>query len=546
MPARRKLNPPVNETHPTLALRITLISAVCLAALAGCGGDADTGEGAASGDPLTVMTASGEVHGAVVGAMRSFQGIPYAAPPVGPLRWRAPNPPAMFTGVRDATKLAPHCPQIMSPFGSASTTEDCLYLNVYAPMTAGPHPVMFWIHGGAFTYGESDEYDASPLVAQGVVVVTINYRLGTLGFLSHPALTAEGGGTSGNYGLLDQQFALQWVQHNIDGFGGDEGNVTIFGESAGGFSVHSQLVLTGASGLFQKAISQSGAYANADGRQMPLAMAETLGKSILTAAGCADPCTLDAARAIDPMTLVTASLSVPGLESGWIPSIDGKLMTMGVGAAFKAGVYAKVPMIEGSNHDEYRLFVGLNEVTGGAGPLTPDNYTAALKMAFGEQGGGGLALAYPPSAYMNNAGLAMAAAGTDAVFACPALRASDALVANAKVFSYEFNDPKAPQIFLPPVPDIEYGAAHASELQYLFVLPKSVLAPDQKALSDVMVKYWTNFAKTGDPNAADVPMWPAYMKGAGNFQNLAPGAGAIAPAPGFSAFHKCDLIDPVM
>jgi para-nitrobenzyl esterase len=188
----------------------------------------------------------------------------------------------------------------------------------------------------------------------------------------------------------------------------------------------------------------------------------------------------------------------------------------------------------------------LNEVTGGAGPLTPDNYAAALKKAFGEQGGGGLALVYQPSAYMNNAGLAMAAAGTDAVFSCPALRAADTLAANGKVFGYEFNDPKAPQIFLPPVPDIEYGAAHASELQYLFILPKSTLAPEQMALADTMVKYWTNFAKTGDPNGADVPAWPAYMKGAGNFQNLAPGAGAIAPVQGFSMFHKCDLIDPQM
>lgn len=498
-------------------------------------------------DPNVALTKSGPVLGVSTATMRAWKGIPYAAPPVGPLRWKPPAPAAVSTTVRNALQFAAHCPQIAGPFGAASSTEDCLYLNVYAPTAAGPHPVMVWIHGGAFTYGESDEYDPTALVAQGVVVVTINYRLGALGFLAHPALTAEGGGASGNYGVMDQQFALHWVQDNITAFGGDKGNVTIFGESAGGFSVQSQLVIAGAAGLFHKAIVESGAYANADGRQMTLAQSEAVGTALLTAAGCAAPCSLDAMRALGADALVTAALGLPELALGFIPTIDGKLMTMGVGAAYKAGAFAKVPVIQGSNHDEYRLFVGLNELnppTAPPGPLTADTYGPAMEKAFGSDGGKLLAMLYTPAMYNNVAGLAFAAAGTDAVFSCPMLRASQTLAASTKVFSYEFNDPKAPQIFLPPVPDFEYGAYHAAELQYLFTLPKSTLAPDQKVLSDSMVKYWTSFAKTGDPNSQGLPTWPAATTSATGVLSLGPGATGVALTSTFSADHKCDIIAP--
>jgi para-nitrobenzyl esterase len=501
-------------------------------------------------DATVVATTAGPVQGSATATMRSFKGIPYAAPPVGPLRWKPPAPAAMFTGTRPATALGMHCPQIASPFGSAmNIAEDCLFLNVYTPTTAGSHPVMFWIHGGAFTYGESDEYDPTPLVAQGVVVVTINYRLGALGFMAHPALTAEGGGASGNYGLMDQQLALHWVQDNIAAFGGDKSNVTIFGESAGGFSVQSQLVITGAAGLFHKAIVQSGAYANAAGRQMTLAQSEGIAAALLTAAGCAAPCSLDAMRALTVDALLKGQTGLPELTLGWIPSIDTKLMTTGVGAAYAAGTYSKVPVIQGSNHDEYRLFVGLNELNppnAPPGPLTADKYETAMEMTFGAEGGKALAGLYTPAAYNGNPGLAFSAAGTDAVFACPMLRASQSLAATTKVYAYEFNDPKAPQIFLPPVPDIEYAAAHASELQYLFTLPKSTLAADSKALSDGMIKYWTSFAKTGDPNGAGSPSWPAYTTAANGILSLGPGSGGVAVTTSFAADHKCDLIAPPM
>ncbi len=233
------------------------------------------------------FTADGAVRGTVAGGTDEFLGIPYAAPPVGPLRWRPPQPADRWHGVRDATTFAPHCPQQASPFGVASVSEDCLYLNVFAPAGGRPgggRPVMVWIHGGALVTGESDDYDPAKLVSNGTVVVTINYRLGALGFLAHPALADRPGGPSGNYGLMDQQAALRWVQRNIRQFGGDPRNVTIFGESAGGLSVLSQLDSPGADGLFQRAIVQSGAY---NLTQTPLATAEAAGEAFAATAGCA-------------------------------------------------------------------------------------------------------------------------------------------------------------------------------------------------------------------------------------------------------------------
>src|SRR5215467_13331979 len=240
------------------------------------------GQTPASG-PVT-GTANGPVRGLANGAVNEFRGIPYAAPPVGALRWQPPQPAASWSGVRDATQFAPHCAQSASPFGQATTSEDCLYLNVSTPSRGhGPLPVMVWIHGGALVTGESNDYDPTQLVADGAIVVTINYRLGALGFLAHPALVGAGG-SSGDYGLMDQQAALRWVQRNISRFNGDPSNVTIFGESAGGLSVLSQLVSPGAHGLFDRAIVESGAYALNTTSQ---ANAETAGEAFATAVGCA-------------------------------------------------------------------------------------------------------------------------------------------------------------------------------------------------------------------------------------------------------------------
>ena len=216
--------------------------------------------GQASGP--VVGTSDGAVRGLANGGVDEFLGIPYAAPPVGALRWRSPQPAARWFGVRNATQFGPHCPQLASPFGQASTSENCLFLNVFTSsrQSARRHnPVMVWIHGGALVTGESDDYLPTKLVQDGVTVVTINYRLGALGFLAHPAL-ADAKGQSGDYGLMDQQAALRWVKRNIASFGGDPRNVTIFGESAGGLSTLSQVASPQARGLFEKAIVESGSY----------------------------------------------------------------------------------------------------------------------------------------------------------------------------------------------------------------------------------------------------------------------------------------------
>ena len=239
---------------------------------------------ASSGASPIVRSDGGLVRGADAAGVRSFLGLPYAAPPTGNLRWRPPQPAAAWSGVRDATKFGPSCPQstVGNPFlPPGPISEDCLYLNVYTPAShssgGGGRPVLVWIHGGGLVQDGARNYDGTKLAADGAVVVTINYRLGALGFLAHPALASRPGGAAGNYGLMDQQAALRWVQRNIAHFGGDPRNVTIAGQSAGGLSVLAQMVSPGARGLFQRAIVQSGTFAL---NQQPLATAEAAGDDV--------------------------------------------------------------------------------------------------------------------------------------------------------------------------------------------------------------------------------------------------------------------------
>ena len=272
-----------------LSTRIRIAAVACLAAatLTSCAAAASPGSpGQGSGRALVVRTADGSVRGKAAGATAEYPGIPYAAPPVGALRWQPPRPAAPWHGVREATSFAPYCAQPASPPGVGSTSEDCLYLNVFAPSDASDRnlPVMVYIHGGSLLVGESNDYNPAALVRNGVIVVTINYRLGALGFLADTALASTPGGPSGDYGLMDQQAALRWVQRNIGGFGGDPRNVTLFGESAGGLSVLAQLASPSARGLFQRAIVESGTY---DMAQQSLASAESSGAAFAATVGCA-------------------------------------------------------------------------------------------------------------------------------------------------------------------------------------------------------------------------------------------------------------------
>lgn len=496
------------------------------------------------GGPIA-FTDRGFVKGESTDTTYAFRGIPYAAPPVGDLRWRPPEPAQRWRGVRDATEFAPHCPQLGSPFGDASTTEDCLYLNVYVPKRRprhfGPYlrPVMVWIHGGALYRGESDTYDPTRLVEQGVVVVTLNYRLGWLGFLAHPSLTAESSyGGSGNYGILDQQAALRWVQRNIWFFGGDPRNVTVFGESAGGLSVFTHLASPESAGLFDQAIAQSGSYALT---QASLAQAESSGTGLATAAGCPDQ-TASCLRALS----VEALLGAP-VGAGFVPNLDNHVLLQTLRDAFTSGDFNRVPVLEGTNHDEWRLFVAITEVL--AGPLSPAGYPAAIAATLRIPLSSANLLAafvYPLAAYPSPS-IALGALGTDAIFACNGRTAAGLLSQYVPTYAYEFDDPNAPSVFFPPL-SFPLGAYHAAEIQYLFDThpPASVppLDPDQQALADAMVRYWTRFAKRADPNGFQTPTWPPYDAAGDTYLSLAPAA--VQSTTGFGADHKCDFWVPLL
>jgi para-nitrobenzyl esterase len=493
-----------------------------------------------------IATESGPVMGIASALINEYLGIPYAAPPVGALRWTPPQSFGRWQGVLQATQFGSECPQ------DGGGDENCLFLNVYAPnVQTGQDrhnglPVMVWIHGGGLTSGVSSDFDPTPLMqAGGVIVVTINYRLGILGFFAHPAIDGEGH-LAGNYGLMDQQFALGWVQRNIGAFGGDATRVTIFGESAGGLSVYSQLASPLAAGLFSGAIAQSGAYAGfAKYRPniLPLAVAETTGNPFVEAGthfasrvGCSSQ-TADCLRGLDAAPLVAA-------EPQPYPFIDGALLTQQPGQAFASGNFNRVPVITGTNHDEYRFFVARDfNINTPNGPVTAAKYVADLGMLFGPPLVSAVLGEYPqpPSSPVSAAPLEFASAGTDGIFACPARRAMESLSNYVTVYAYEFDDESAPSPF-PPLP-YSLGAYHGSDVQYFFNR-MGVAAPftqDQQKLSQAMVSYWTQFAKTGNPNSAGRPVWSPYDASTDLRQSFVPPVPGVTP--GFAADHSCGFWD---
>ena len=491
----------------------------------------------AAADPSIVVTERGPVRGTVTDGLRQFLGIPYAAPPLRNLRWRPPREHASWSAPLDTTRFAPHCPQQASVFGTESVSEDCLFLNIFTPSDAPNerdkshgYPVMVWIHGGALTVGESDDYIPKKLVRQGgVIVVTINYRLGALGFLAHPALSAESPHhISGNYGILDQQFALQWVKRNISAFGGDPQTVTLFGESGGGLSIFSQLTSPTANGLFNRGIVESGAYE----LTLPtLADEESHGKAFAALVGCDD----QRARCL-------RSKSVKKILNNWgvfdsNPNVDGKVLPLSLDEAFAVGQFNHVPLIHGTNHDEWRFFVALSFDLAG-GPVTEDEYPIVVEAMVGPDAAPLVLAEYPLSSF-DSPDLAVGAIGTDSIFACPARTVDQTLSTQVATFAYEFNDINAPELFLPPV-SFPYGATHASELRYLFKLKwPGHLDAEQRELSDNMVRYWTQFAKVGNPNSTRAPFWPLYNSAQDGFQSLVP------PVPvtefEFAMDHRCDF-----
>jgi para-nitrobenzyl esterase len=490
-----------------------------------------------------VRVAGGAVRGKADAAGRTFLGIPYAAPPTGALRFRPPAPARAWSGVRDATEQGPLCPQSV-PLGS--TSEDCLYLNVYAPPGSDHRklPVMMWIHGGASILGSGAGYDPAPLVATGqVIVVSMNYRLGPLGFMALPGLADESA-TTGNYGLLDQQAALRWVRANIGAFGGDPRNVTLFGESAGGHSVCMQLISPSAQGLFDKAISESGGCIGTPLGPRPLNEAYRTGQRFADSLGCTDPRTVVACLRGRPANELVGDFG--GLfrldDPGWEPVIDGSVLREDTESAIKAGRYHKVPLLAGSNKDEGRLFTALGYHLQQLRRATADDMDKTIDLRT-PAAAGAMRAAYPPAS-ADNADLALSAFTTDGLFACPAHFTAQAAASSQtqRVYQYEFTDPEPPLSNLDPL--MPLGDYHSSELFYLFRTVQSVpplpgLNAGQQRLSQQMLSYWTTFAKTGDPNATGTPTWPALTPGPSPIQRLT--SQGTGPFTSFARDHHCDI-----
>ncbi len=464
---------------------------------------------------LQVDTRQGKVEGKQDGAVKAYLGIPYAAPPVGPLRWREPMPAAKWKDVRQATSFGPHCMQ--APFFAdmifrdSGPSEDCLTLNIWSPAKdkAAKLPVMVWVYGGGYQGGSTSEarQDGAVLATNGVIVVTMNYRLGIFGFFTHPALTAESPNkASGNYGLLDQTAALRWVKENISAFGGDPGNVTLFGESAGSFSVNTQMASPLAKGLFQRAIGESGG-AFRTGAQADKPRAEVEAKNAEFASKVYHVDTLEQLRAIPAQELLdraTKPADSPDLVH-FGPVIDGYLLPESVAAIFAAGKQNDVPLLAGWNHDEGGVMT----------KTTLESFHKSVNEHYGENASKVLA-AYP-AASDAEAVRSASDLGADGFIAFSTWKWLEAQATTGKqpVYHYRFDE------VVPADPFHAAGnsAYHSSEIAYVFgsfdLLHDFKWTPADRVLSKQMQQYWTNFARSGDPNGDGLPKWPAYKADTG-------------------------------
>lgn len=463
-------------------------------------------------DPPVVRVTEGFLSGERQAGTSIFRNVPFAAPPVDDLRWRAPQPPTPWTGIRDATQPGSRCLQFaLGPEGFVGS-EDCLHLTVQVPnRRSEPLPVMVFLHGGAFTVGASSDYDATRLATQGeVAVVSLNYRLGMFGFLDHPGLTDP---AAGNYGLADQQAALRWVRQNIAAFGGDPGNVTLWGESAGAFSTCAHFASPTGRGLFHKAIVQSGPCG---ATLLTRAQAQIRARSLAAAVDCAEAEAAACLRGVSGPALIRAGSSLgQGLNSrltdlAWSPVVGTPLLPEQPLAAIRSGAADGIPLLHGGTRDEMRGFVA-NRYDGAGKPLTAAQYPEALRDIYGSRTAGAVLARYPLHRYPSP-GLALATALTDDgsfLGACRQLTAN-ASVGTPTVYAYEFAQPDGKTIGAFPL-----GAYHGSDVRYLLDSLRTdpwappPLAPEEQPLGERMVGYWTTFAHAGQP-ASD---WPGYANG---------------------------------
>ncbi len=462
----------------------------------------------AHADSLTVKTVQGKATGKTInnGKVKAFLGLPYAAPPAGDLRWKAPQPPAKWKGMRDASKFGAHCAQgkVFDDmiFQDAADSEDCLFLNVYAPASATAKsklPVMFWIHGGGYSGGSASEprHNGDFLPVKGVVLVTINYRLGVFGFLATADLAKEAGGAAGNYGLLDQVAALQWVKENIKNFGGDPGNVTIFGESAGSFAVSTLMASPMARGLFQKAIGESGSAYGGLGYD-PLAVREKADGAWVDSLGVKSLAEL---RALPTAKILDAAKSKGMI--GFSPVIDGKLIVEPVSETYAAGRQAHVPLLAGWNSDEGSFFA--------MRPVTAEQFKGMVAGLFKERADEFLKL-YPADTDAQALRSAIDYGGDNFIaFGTWQWIEAHKKTGESPIYRYHFELAATPSKFHPGS-----FAFHSDDIEYVFgtldTRPGAEWRPEDRKLSEQMMGYWTNFARTGDPNGPGLPEWPRFDK----------------------------------
>ena len=493
-------------------------------ALTGCGGSDDP-----AADPTVVQTQQGAVKAAAANGVQQFLGVPYAAPPTGPLRWKPPAAALNRSSVLNASQLGSACVQAGPPptFAPAGS-EDCLFLNIYRPdaASATPLPVIFAIHGGGFVLGSSAFINGTSLAKNNnVIVVSINYRLSALGFLAHPALTAEDTTThaSGNYGLMDQNAALAWVQQNIAAFGGDPANVTITGGSAGGVSVFTHMVSSMSAGLFAKAAPQSGGFTRL---QATLAQSEAAGVAFGEPWNCNGAGTnaqiAACLRALPAASTLAGALPPPqsgtGNLSAWLPIVDGRFLATSTSTAFSAGNFSKVPLMTGVVDDEGTFFVS---AVFGQNPITAATYEpVGIQGYLGLADPSAVSALYPTTQYPSP-NQALARVYGDYRVICGVLQDTDsiasALPGSTKAYVYQFSektpyqDASSLSTRLPPNSTIAYGAFHGSDLPYWFDQMTTNPTAVQLQLAQTMSKAIANFAKTGNPNTAGAfPQWQAY------------------------------------
>lgn len=460
---------------------------------------------ALAGSPVA-MTTAGQVRGQVEGRLAVFKGVPFAKPPVGDLRWRAPQPVEAWNGVQDATRFDAACMQAKTPVADyEAISEDCLYLNVWAPEGAKDLPVMVWIHGGSLSMGAGHEpfYDGAALAREGLVVVTINYRLGLFGWLAHPALSAETPeNISGNYGLLDQIAALEWVRDNIAAFGGDAGRVTIAGESAGALSVMYLMTSPRAEGLFHGAIAQSPYMITSpvlrDTPYVGWPDSELAGTTVATALG---------AQTADELRALSADEILAKLPAtGYFPmgTVDGHILPKQVIDAIDAGEQAKTPVLAGFNEGEIRSLRILLPPK----PETQEDWIRKIRAKYGDLAGPFLKL-YSG----DDLDASMLAATRDGLYGWSAERLVEGQQKaglNSYLYYWDHGYPAQEAHNL--------RAFHASEIPYIFgtadrlpaYWPRPPATPEEEGLSRAMTRYWASFVKTGRPLAEGESDWPAY------------------------------------